>query len=299
MYEVKNAQKTVLKDHVRTEAAKNNQEVKTDKSFFDVFLEDILKTVNSGGLFDPKDPLKLDFSKIGDAITKLIGALGFSKLLPGKDTSSPTAEKASATPSAVPSAPAQPVSPSGSPQHRPKASAADYKESTESKNVPNINRKWLMENVGKSDAEVQKTMVKINFMGANIRVSKLIAPGLLQAMDACEAKGLNYRIDPRQTSCQNWRPITNGKELSMHSWGVAIDINSLDNPYQRELANDPQGRQKVKTNMPREFVAIMESAGFRQLWWDPMHFELLKNPFKNKGAFTGPRARAAAEQYLS
>ncbi len=291
MYEVKNAQKTVLKDQVRAEAAKQNQEVKTDKSFFDVFLEDILKTVNSGGLFDAKDPLKIDFSKIGQAITKLIGELGFAKIF--TDVLSPASSSGKTSPGA-PSGSARPAS-----QPRSKASAAEYKESAESKKMPNINRKWLMENIGTSDAEVQKTLVKINFMGANLRVSKFIAPYLFQVMDTAEVQGINYRIDPRQTSCQKWRPITGGGAQSMHSWGVAIDINSLDNPYQRELANDKEGRQKVKTNMPPEFIALMQSVGFRHLWWDPMHFELLKNPFKNKGVLTSPRARAAAEQYLA
>lgn len=57
------------------------------------------------------------------------------------------------------------------------------------------------------------------------------------------------------------------RPLSMHAWGLAIDINWTDNPY-------GQGNQTI----PLEFVAAMEAMGF--VWggkWsdqDPHHFEL-------------------------
>jgi D-alanyl-D-alanine carboxypeptidase len=42
------------------------------------------------------------------------------------------------------------------------------------------------------------------------------------------------------TSAFNDRPITGGKEFSLHAYGLAIDINPLQNPY---VLRDAQGRQ--------------------------------------------------------
>ncbi len=42
------------------------------------------------------------------------------------------------------------------------------------------------------------------------------------------------------TSAFNDRPITGGKAISLHAYGLAIDINPLQNPYVRR---DAQGRQ--------------------------------------------------------
>jgi hypothetical protein len=58
---------------------------------------------------------------------------------------------------------------------------------------------------------------------------------------------------------------TNGKEMSTHSWGIAVDLNPATN------------RQGTKGDMPKELVDAFEAAGFQ--WggrWrvpDPMHYQ--------------------------
>lgn len=296
-YLTKNAQKTVLKEHAREEAAKQGKELKTDKSFFDVFLEDITNAWNSSGLGDPNNPTKFDFSKLGDSIMKLLESFGFAKAATTATTAATTPGQTTGQTSggAV-------SKPSTAPSAKPSVSAdkpANYKETKESRNSPKINRQWLMENVGHNEREVQQKMVPINFLGTNLRVCKYIAPYLKEAEERAKEAGIDYRADPKQTSCFNWRPIRNGSILSMHSWGTAIDINSGDNPYQPGLRNNPQNKNRVKTNMPPALIAIMADVGMRNLWWDPMHFELAVNPFKNQGVLRSHSARDLAEKYLA
>lgn len=68
--------------------------------------------------------------------------------------------------------------------------------------------------------------------------------------------------------CYSWRPMrTNRRRLSMHSWGIAIDLDVGDNPQ----GGAPKVDQRV--------IGIMAKAGF--LWGgtfhgaavDGMHFE--------------------------
>jgi hypothetical protein len=298
----KNAQKTVLKEHARAKAAERGQDLKPDRSFFDIFLEDITNAVNSSGLADPNNPLKIDFQKIENEILKLLESFGFAKLFSGlgqgnsgQGGTDAGGEKSGPTPAPG----VESAEPGSRKAEQTPTSQGKYRETHESRNAPRIDRQWLMENVGHNEREVQAKLVPINFLGANLRVCKYIAPYLKEAELRAREAGISYRAEQRQTSCFNWRPVTNGTALSMHSWGVAIDINSADNPYQRSLAADPKNKNRVKTDMPPGLIAIMQDVGFRHLWWDPMHFELAVNPFRNKSVLHSPEARELGEKYLS
>lgn len=116
-----------------------------------------------------------------------------------------------------------------------------------------------------------------------------------QALDDCfEAHG--YRPLEGQTWGANCRPVTGGSGYSIHSYfgsgrfvfwtgvavqlAVAVDVNSLANPYGKKLV----------TNMPRAMIdailAIRTKSG-EQVWqWggyfsgnkDAMHFEIACSP---------------------
>lgn len=68
--------------------------------------------------------------------------------------------------------------------------------------------------------------------------------------------------------CYNFRPVRGGTHLSLHSWGIAIDLNAASNP----LGSTDRSKQ------PPELVAAFKRHGF---WWgadyhnrkDPMHFQ--------------------------
>ena len=67
--------------------------------------------------------------------------------------------------------------------------------------------------------------------------------------------------------CYNFRDVRGGTHLSLHSWGLAIDLN---------VASNPLG--SISRNQPDLLVATFEKHGF---WWganfhhrpDPMHFQ--------------------------
>lgn len=71
--------------------------------------------------------------------------------------------------------------------------------------------------------------------------------------------------------CFNIRLMKGSNRLSVHSWGLAIDLNAADNPFR------PDGR--LVTNLSDEFVRCFLESGFEWggLWHapkDPMHFQL-------------------------
>lgn len=87
----------------------------------------------------------------------------------------------------------------------------------------------------------------------------------------------NYKARPGYTSSYNCRAITGGTKKSLHSYGIAIDINSDKNPYGRQLITD----------MPASMVAAIKNIrtkNGKQVWrWggdyttnhDAMHFEII------------------------
>jgi hypothetical protein len=103
----------------------------------------------------------------------------------------------------------------------------------------------------------------------NVRCHRLMLPQLARAMREIERLGLARLIDRRQYGgCYVARTILwdPANPLSMHAWGLAIDLNVSTNGYGARPKMDPR------------IVAIFEKWGFR--WggrWripDGMHFEL-------------------------
>ena len=76
----------------------------------------------------------------------------------------------------------------------------------------------------------------------------------------------------------NWRPIknTNGARMSLHSFAIAIDINTKHGRYW-DWDKDVDGKFVYSNEIPIEIVQIFEKYGFiwggRWLNYDTMHFE--------------------------
>jgi hypothetical protein len=95
----------------------------------------------------------------------------------------------------------------------------------------------------------------------------MIAP-LRRALGALRRRGLARLVDPGDyAGCYAPRRIPSSGSLSLHAWGLAIDLNASVNPQFGDSRQDPR------------LVRAMERAGFT--WgghWptapDPMHFEL-------------------------
>lgn len=112
------------------------------------------------------------------------------------------------------------------------------------------------------------TTVDLPHLGTT-RCHRAMVPQLLAALQEIEARGLAHELKPEEfAGCWvprhiDWDPAD---PLSMHAWGLAVDINAQSNP----LGAQPQ--------MNRRVVAIFRKWGFE--WggtWsrpDGMHFQL-------------------------
>lgn len=109
-----------------------------------------------------------------------------------------------------------------------------------------------------------------------------VRPAITEAVKALNSSliAFNYVTRAHDTGAFNCRPIASSGLPSLHSYGIALDINWQTNPFQR----------KLKTDMPREMVnailAIRTNNG-RQVWgWggnysgnkDAMHYEIVCSP---------------------
>lgn len=114
--------------------------------------------------------------------------------------------------------------------------------------------------------------------GAVVSVHELIVPALEMLSAVLAAHG--YEATPPDTGAYNCRKITGGSGYSLHAYGIAVDINWLDNPYGPRLVTD------MPDEMIRDIEAI-RTAGNRPVWrWggrfrgnkDAMHFEVACRP---------------------
>jgi hypothetical protein len=146
-------------------------------------------------------------------------------------------------------------------------------------------------------------MVTISFGPDRIRVS----PPTVEAWEALAAVMLNhgYKIRTQDTDSYNCRHITGGTGLSLHSFGIALDVNWSTNPFrnhpgerevrfsdkptQDERASDVS-RGIADTDMTPAMIADIEAIktrdGIQVFEWggrwkdlkDCMHFELDVSP---------------------
>lgn len=100
-----------------------------------------------------------------------------------------------------------------------------------------------------------------------IYCNQIIAVPLQTALSNIVARGLQKELKTWD-GCFNIRPMRTSTNFSLHSWGLAIDVNAKENP----MGKIPM--------LSAEFVACWTDAGFD--WggdWqrpDGMHFQLRK-----------------------
>jgi hypothetical protein len=113
-----------------------------------------------------------------------------------------------------------------------------------------------------------------------------VRPAIIPAVKVLDSifKKHNYKPTPPDCGAQNCRKITGGSGYSLHAYGIAIDINWQDNPWQK---NDGS----IQTDMPRAMIdeinRVVTFSGAR-VWRcgidytgnnvDPMHFEIVCTP---------------------
>jgi hypothetical protein len=115
--------------------------------------------------------------------------------------------------------------------------------------------------------------LEIGAIPKRLYCSRLIIAPLVMAFDALIKTGAVHEIKTWD-GCFNIRQKRSGASPSLHSWGVAFDINASWN------------RMGQKPTMPQSVVKCFKDAGFD--WggdWntpDGMHFQLSKQAFDDR-----------------
>ena len=170
---------------------------------------------------------------------------------------------------------------------------------------------------GSSEAEVAKQTTRVNILGVNFQVHKLAAPAFQKV--ATEIANNAYRAqNTKKLSSAGfvWRANVNAKSSpSLHSFGIAIDINSGANPNINCTPHEGKsipavciGPRKPPVpcphDIPTEIINAFKSNGFR--WGgdyknncDAMHFEWLGPCAKGAPGWTPtPEAKAKANKTM-
>jgi hypothetical protein len=75
--------------------------------------------------------------------------------------------------------------------------------------------------------------------------------------------------------CFNYRKMRGGNALSMHSWGIAIDIspsaNGLKTPFNKALFSKPEYAKMHEIFEKHGFINLGKTKGY-----DAMHWEISK-----------------------
>lgn len=108
-------------------------------------------------------------------------------------------------------------------------------------------------------------LTSYNFFGNEVTVNEKLVPYLDNIQKEIKAAGIDYDFSNVQT--YNYRSKRGGGGTSLHSWGIALDINPDRNP------------QGGPSDLPGKVIDIFKKNGF--FWggdWggrdnDPMHFE--------------------------
>lgn len=136
---------------------------------------------------------------------------------------------------------------------------------------------------GNSKEAVQKKLVRIDFMGASLQVSTInsIDKKLQAISDTLKKLPEFQKYLENVGGTFNWRKIAGTERMSMHSFGMTIDINVKYSNYWRWSVEDKSedGKRAIqyKNQIPLEIVRIFEQHGF--IWggkwyhYDTMHFE--------------------------
>jgi len=137
---------------------------------------------------------------------------------------------------------------------------------------------------GSSRAEVEANLVVIRWLpstaNVTVRVSTIngVADQLKKVSSELEKLPKHLqRYVHRISGSYSWRSIAGTDRLSLHSFGIALDIDTRYANYWMWEKPDPSGNYHYRNRIPREIIDIFEKHGF--IWggvwyhYDTMHFE--------------------------
>jgi hypothetical protein len=132
---------------------------------------------------------------------------------------------------------------------------------------------------GTSKQEVARNLVPVKWFGETLQVTKV--NGVNTALEAVRDE-LVPRTDLRKyltpsAGVFNWRKVSGQQNLSVHSFGAAVDLNTKFADYWVWSGGKPGRVPVYKNKFPMEIVEIFEKHGFiwggRWYHYDTMHFE--------------------------
>jgi hypothetical protein len=137
----------------------------------------------------------------------------------------------------------------------------------------------MMRLYGASTKEVEASLVSVEWFGQKLRVTKRqgAAAALEKVRDELAAKpALKRHLSP-SAGTFNWRTVAGASNLSVHSFGAAIDLNTKFADYWIWSGGKPGRVPKYRNQFPIEIVTAFERHGFiwggRWYHYDTMHFE--------------------------
>ena len=132
---------------------------------------------------------------------------------------------------------------------------------------------------GGSKKDVARNLVPVKWFGETLQVTKI--NGVDKALEAVR-DDLVSRSDLRKylapsAGVFNWRKVAGQQNLSVHSFGAAVDLNTKFADYWVWSGGKPGRVPVYKNKFPMEIVDIFEKHGFiwggRWYHYDTMHFE--------------------------
>lgn len=137
----------------------------------------------------------------------------------------------------------------------------------------------MMRLYGPSAKAVQADLVPVKWFGETLRVTKRqgAAAALEKVRDALAARPELERYLTPSAGVFNWRKVSGAKNMSVHSFGAAIDLNTKFADYWVWSGGKPGKVPRYANKYPLEIVDIFERHGFvwggRWYHYDTMHFE--------------------------
>ncbi len=144
------------------------------------------------------------------------------------------------------------------------------------------NTEFFKKIYGSSESEVRKNLVPVYWLPSSqnkkLLVSKVngVAKHLQDISNELDTLEYLHKYINKPAGTFNWREIEGANRLSMHSFGIAIDINVKQSNYWRWNLKK-YGELEYHNQIPIEIVRIFEKHGF--IWggkwyhFDTMHFE--------------------------
>ncbi|GEO83113.1 MULTISPECIES: M15 family metallopeptidase [Alphaproteobacteria] len=137
----------------------------------------------------------------------------------------------------------------------------------------------MMRLYGASAREVERSLVRVAWFGKSVRLTKRqgAAAALEKVRDELAAKPALKKYLSPSAGTFNWRKVANAPNMSVHSFGAAIDINTKYADYWIWSGGKPGNVPNYANKYPMEIIDVFERHGFvwggRWYHYDTMHFE--------------------------